>query len=115
MSEQYGTFDEMRARLEQIVEEVNAEGVTLDEALSLYEEAVKLGLSACDLSEQDALEAYEAEQAASGAKAAAEAATAAGAEDFAGSSPVEAGVSGERASEGEQTSAASGGEAAGSR
>lgn len=60
MDAQYGTFDEVRARLEQIVDEVNAEGVTLDEALSLYEEAVKLGLSACDMSEQDALEAAEA-------------------------------------------------------
>lgn len=51
------SFDEVRARLDEIVEEVGAEGITLDEALSLYEEAVKLGLTACDLSEQDALSA----------------------------------------------------------
>ena len=51
------SFDEVRARLDEIVEEVGAEGITLDEALSLYEEAVKLGLAACDLSEQDALSA----------------------------------------------------------
>ena len=30
-----------------------AEDISLDDALKLYEEAVKLGLSACDLSEQD--------------------------------------------------------------
>ena len=60
MNAVYSTFDEVRARLEQIVDEVNAEGVTLDEALSLYEEAVKLGLFACDMSEQDALDAAEA-------------------------------------------------------
>lgn len=52
-SEPYSTFEELRARLEQIVDEVSAEGVSLDEALALYEEAVKLGLSACDLSERD--------------------------------------------------------------
>lgn len=52
-SESYSTFEELRARLDQIVDEVNAEGVSLDEALALYEEAVRLGLSACDLSERD--------------------------------------------------------------
>lgn len=62
MSEQDGSFEAVRARLEQIVDEVNAEGITLDEALALYEEAVKLGLSACDLSEQDALDALGQEQ-----------------------------------------------------
>lgn len=49
------SFEEVRSRLDEIVDEVNAEGISLDEALALYEEAVKLGLSACDLSEQDAL------------------------------------------------------------
>ena len=57
MSAQPESFEAVRDRLEQIVDEVNAEGITLDQALSLYEEAVKLGLSACDLSEQGALEA----------------------------------------------------------
>lgn len=57
MSAQPESFEAVRDRLEQIVDEVNAEGITLDEALCLYEEAVKLGLAACDLSEQDALEA----------------------------------------------------------
>lgn len=57
MDSREASFDEVRARLDEIVEEVGAEGITLDEALSLYEEAVKLGLAACDLSEQDALSA----------------------------------------------------------
>lgn len=52
-SDEFRTFDELRARLDEIVDEVNAEGISLDEALVLYEEAVKLGLSACDLSERD--------------------------------------------------------------
>ncbi len=52
-SDEFRTFDELRARLDEIVDEVNAEGVSLDDALALYEEAVKLGLSACDLSERD--------------------------------------------------------------
>ena len=55
MAEQreYATFAEVRERLDQIVDAVNADGISLDEALALYEEAVKLGLSACDLSERD--------------------------------------------------------------
>lgn len=76
MAAQIGSFDEVKNRLEQIVDEVSAEGVTLDEALALYEEAVKLGLSACDLSEQGALEAAvaadQARAAGAGAKAEAE-------------------------------------------
>lgn len=58
-SEAYGSFDQVRSRLDEIVDEVNAEGISLDEALALYEEAVKLGLSACDLSEKDALAVLE--------------------------------------------------------
>lgn len=45
------SYDQVRDRLDKIVEAVNAPGISLDEALALYEEAVKLGLSACDLSE----------------------------------------------------------------
>ena len=55
MTDAYETYDDVRARLDEIVDEVNAEGVGLDDALALYEEAVKLGLLACDLSEEDAL------------------------------------------------------------
>ncbi|MCI9261325.1 exodeoxyribonuclease VII small subunit [uncultured Adlercreutzia sp.] len=54
MAEQRGSaFGEVQERLNQIVDEVSAEDTSLDDALKLYEEAVKLGLSACDLSEQD--------------------------------------------------------------
>ena len=58
MAQQTGrTFEDMQQRLEQIVDEVAAEDISLDDALALYEEAVKLGLAACDLSETD-VEAY---------------------------------------------------------
>ena len=48
------SYDQVRDRLDEIVEAVSAPGISLDEALALYEEAVKLGLSACDLSEEGA-------------------------------------------------------------
>ena len=47
------SFDAVKERLEQIAEEVAREGLPLDDALALYEEAVQLGLAACDLSEAD--------------------------------------------------------------
>lgn len=50
------SYGQVRDRLDEIVEAVNAPGISLDEALALYEEAVKLGLSACDLSEEGAEE-----------------------------------------------------------
>ena len=46
-------FDALKNRLEQIVEEVSSDDISLDEALALYEEAVNIGLSACDVSEID--------------------------------------------------------------
>ena len=49
------SFAGVRSRLEQIVDEVSADDISLDDALKLYEEAVKLGLSACELSESDLL------------------------------------------------------------
>ncbi len=49
------SFADVRGRLERIVDEVSAENISLDDALKLYEEAVKLGLSACELSESDLL------------------------------------------------------------
>lgn len=52
----FDTFDSVRDRLDEIVEAVNAPDITLDAALELYEEAVKLGLAACDLSEEGAEE-----------------------------------------------------------
>lgn len=57
MSDAPQGFDATMARLEEIADEVSAEGVSLDEALSLYEEAVRLGLAACDVSEADVLAA----------------------------------------------------------
>lgn len=53
------SYDQVRDRLDEIVEAVSAPGISLDEALALYEEAVKLGLSACDLSEEGAKELLE--------------------------------------------------------
>lgn len=47
------TYQDTRSRLEEILEEVNKEDISLDDALELYEEAVKLSLAACDLSESD--------------------------------------------------------------
>ena len=41
--------------LDEIVDEVNAEGVGLDDALALYEEGRQAGAFACDLSEEGAL------------------------------------------------------------
>lgn len=49
------TFDESKARLEEIADLVEDPEISLDDALKLYEEAVKIGLHACDVSEQDIL------------------------------------------------------------
>lgn len=58
MEGERGAFEAVRTRLDEILEAVNAEDVTLDDALALYEEAVKLGLAACDLSEKDVEAAF---------------------------------------------------------
>lgn len=50
--ESYGSFEELKSRLDQIVEAVNDKDLPLDQVLSLYEEAVGLGLRASDLLEQ---------------------------------------------------------------
>ncbi len=47
------TFDDSKARLEEIASQVEDESISLDEALALFEEAVTLGLHACEVSEQD--------------------------------------------------------------
>lgn len=65
--EERRSFEGVHERLSQIVDEVSAEDISLDDALKLYEEAVKLGLSACDLSEQD-IEAHLAAADAAGAE-----------------------------------------------
>lgn len=47
------TFEGVKARLDEIVAAVGDDGLPLDEALALYEEAVSLGLRASDLLEQN--------------------------------------------------------------
>lgn len=56
--ESYDSFEAVKIRLDQIVDAVNDENLPLDEALSLYEEAVGLGLRASDLLEEN-IEAHE--------------------------------------------------------
>ena len=53
------TFPAIRDRLNTIADEVSAEGISLDDALSLYDEAVKLALKACDLAEEDLQNGFE--------------------------------------------------------
>lgn len=49
--EQQGEFAAVKARLEEIAHAVDDENLPLDDALDLYEEAVKLGLKASSLLE----------------------------------------------------------------
>lgn len=49
------SFDEAKARLDEIADAVEDSAISLDDALALYEEAVKIGLHACEVSEQDVL------------------------------------------------------------
>lgn len=56
-----GSYREVKERLDQIVDAVSADNLPLDDALALYEEAVKLGLRASDLIEQDT-EAHDLEE-----------------------------------------------------
>lgn len=60
MSNADTSFEDIKQRLDQIVERVSEDDIDLDEALTLYEEAVKLGVAACDASEFDT-ESEEAE------------------------------------------------------
>lgn len=50
--EAYDTFEAVKVRLDEIVEAVSDDDLSLDEALALYEEAVGLGLRASDLLEE---------------------------------------------------------------
>ena len=50
--EEDGPFAAVRARLDEIAQEVGREDISLDAALDLYEEAVKLGTEATDLLEE---------------------------------------------------------------
>ena len=58
----YETYEDLKVRLDEIVEAVSDDDLPLDDALELYEEAVSLGLRASDLLEQD-IEARKAEEA----------------------------------------------------
>lgn len=51
------SYDQVKQRLDQIFEDVKSEDMPLDDALALYEEAVKLGLRASELIEDDTLKA----------------------------------------------------------
>ena len=55
------SIEETRRRLDEIVEAVSDESIDLDEAIGLYEEAVTLGLSVCELSAADVLAAAESD------------------------------------------------------
>ncbi len=46
------TFEDIKARLDEIVAAVSDEELPLDEALSLYEEAVGIGLTASRIMEE---------------------------------------------------------------
>lgn len=62
-AEGYESFEDLKVRLDEIVEAVSDDDLPLDEALELYEEAVALGLRASDLLEEgiEARRAAEAE------------------------------------------------------
>ena len=59
-NEEYATFEDVKARLDQIVDAVGDDSLPLDDALALYEEAVGLGLRASELLEEN-IEARDAE------------------------------------------------------
>lgn len=62
------SFEEVKGRLDEIVEAVSDENIPLDDALKLYEEAVELGLVASSLLEENLAESnarYDAESAGS--------------------------------------------------
>ena len=62
-AEEYRTFPEIKERLDQIVEAVSDDDMPLDDALDLYEEAVKLATRVSQLIEQASAE-QQADQAA---------------------------------------------------
>ena len=67
-NEGYATFEDVKSRLDQIVDAVSDDNLPLDEALALYEEAVGLGLRASDLLEEN-IEAQRSVEEAEGAAA----------------------------------------------
>lgn len=65
-AQQPNQFEAVKARLEEIARQVDDESLSLDQALDLYEEAVKLGLQASDLLETGIEPEVEAEAEAAG-------------------------------------------------
>ena len=63
MSQEYQSYSEVKARLDEIVSAVDSEELSLDDALALYEEAVKLGMRTVSMIEEDAAARVEAQQA----------------------------------------------------
>ncbi len=63
---EYGTFSEVRARLDEILVEVRKKDLSLEKSLDLYEEAIKLGnrcaelVDKPDFTEEEARAAMEA-------------------------------------------------------
>lgn len=62
MSQEYQSYSEVKARLDEIVSAVDSEDLPLDDALALYEEAVKLGMRTVSLIEEDAAARVEAQR-----------------------------------------------------
>ena len=61
--DEYTTYAEVKERLDEIVDAVNDDDLSIEDALALYEEAVGLGLAASDLIERDIDERRLAEEA----------------------------------------------------
>lgn len=57
---EYGTFGELRARLDEIVVEVRNKDLSLEKSLDLYEEAIKLGNRCAELVDKPDYTAEEA-------------------------------------------------------
>lgn len=61
--DQYATFSEVRARLDEIVVEVRKKNLSLEKSLDLYEEAIQLGNRCAELVDKPDYTAQEAEAA----------------------------------------------------
>ena len=57
---EYGTFSEVRARLDEILVEVRKKDLSLEKSLDLYEEAIKLGNRCAELVDKPDFTAEEA-------------------------------------------------------
>lgn len=53
MSEHNNSFEAAKLRLDEIVDAVSTDDISLDDALDLYEEAVKLGMQVSTMIEED--------------------------------------------------------------